>query len=157
VRSPGFSSYRGYGNLLAERIHVHILGHAGQILRSYLHDLCDYGIQACYHGKHGLRIQFFLSRPLFDCFNARNPRVVDSASRKSLPMGVKGEFIIWCLPPMMKSMFYSCHGAYIFIFIGCATSAPNGSSLRGYRRIFYSSIGSKVFFFFQFFQYAYKK
>jgi hypothetical protein len=41
-----FSSYRGYGNLLAKRIHVRILGHAGWILRSYLHDLCDRDIQA---------------------------------------------------------------------------------------------------------------
>jgi hypothetical protein len=40
-----FSSYRGYRNLLAKRIHVRILGHAGRILRSYLHDLCDRDIQ----------------------------------------------------------------------------------------------------------------
>jgi hypothetical protein len=43
-----FSSYRGYGNLLAERIHVRILGHAGRILRSYLHNLCNHGIQDFY-------------------------------------------------------------------------------------------------------------
>jgi hypothetical protein len=39
--------------------------------------------------------------------------------------------------------FYSCIGADISIFIGCVTSAPDGSSPRGYSRIFYSSIGSK--------------
>jgi hypothetical protein len=42
---------RGTGRVqykLEERIHVHILGHAGQILRSYLHDLYDHGIQAFY-------------------------------------------------------------------------------------------------------------
>jgi hypothetical protein len=56
MRSPGFSSYRGYGSLLAERIHVCILGHAGWILRSYLHDLYDHGIQAYDRGGRGLRI-----------------------------------------------------------------------------------------------------
>jgi hypothetical protein len=49
MRPHGFSSYRAYENLLAERIRVRILGHVGRILRSYLHDLCDHGIQACYH------------------------------------------------------------------------------------------------------------
>jgi hypothetical protein len=88
VHPPGFSSYHGYGNLLAERIHVCILGHAGRILRSYLHDLCDHGIQAFYRGGHGLRIKI-LSRALFGCFNARNHQVVFLISRKSLPMGVK--------------------------------------------------------------------
>jgi hypothetical protein len=38
VHPPGYSSYHGYGNLLAERIHVCMLGHAGWIQRSYLHD-----------------------------------------------------------------------------------------------------------------------
>jgi hypothetical protein len=46
VLPPGFFSHHGYGNLLTERIHVRILGHAGWILRSYLHDLCNHGIQA---------------------------------------------------------------------------------------------------------------
>jgi hypothetical protein len=59
MRPAGFSSYRGYGNLLAGRIHVCILGHAGQILRSYLYDLCDHSLQACYHGGRGLRIHFY--------------------------------------------------------------------------------------------------
>jgi hypothetical protein len=88
VRPPGVSSYRGYKNLLAEHIRVQILGHAGRILRSYLDDLCDHDIQACYHDGCGLRIQF-LTRALFGCFNARNLHVVYSTSRKSLPMGVK--------------------------------------------------------------------
>jgi hypothetical protein len=34
--------------LLAERIHVRILGHAGRIMRSYLHNLYDHDIQAFY-------------------------------------------------------------------------------------------------------------
>jgi hypothetical protein len=59
MRQPEFSLYPGYGSLLAEYIHVRILGHAGQIMRSYLHDLCDHGIQACSRGGRGLRINFF--------------------------------------------------------------------------------------------------
>jgi hypothetical protein len=55
---------------------------------SYLHDLCDHGIQAFYRGGHGLRIKI-LSRTLFGYFNTQNRRVVFSICRKSLPMGVK--------------------------------------------------------------------
>jgi hypothetical protein len=85
VRLPGFSLYDGYGKLLAERIHVRIIGLAGQILRSYLHNLCDHSIEACYLGGRGLRIKF-LSRALFGCFSAQNHRVAFSTSRESLPM-----------------------------------------------------------------------
>jgi hypothetical protein len=88
VHPPGFSLYCGYENLLAERIHVRILGHAGRIMRSYLHDHCEHCIQASYRDGRGLRIQI-LSRVLFGYFNARNLWVVYSTSQKSLPMGVK--------------------------------------------------------------------
>jgi hypothetical protein len=57
VCPPRFFSYRGYINLLVERIHVHILGHAGRILRSYLHDLSDHDIQAFYRDRCSLRIK----------------------------------------------------------------------------------------------------
>jgi hypothetical protein len=43
---------------------------------------------------------------------------------------------------MMKLTFHTCVVADNSIFIGCATSAPDGSSPQGYGRIFYSSIGS---------------
>jgi hypothetical protein len=88
VCPSGFSSYRGYGKLLEERSHMRILGHAGRILRSYLHDLCDHNIQACYRSGRILRIQFLLGA-LFGYFGARNHRVAFSTSRESLPMGVK--------------------------------------------------------------------
>jgi hypothetical protein len=55
----GFSLYRGYGNLLAERIRVQILGHAGWILKSYLHDLCD-------HDRRGSNS----AMPMFRAFNS---------------------------------------------------------------------------------------
>jgi hypothetical protein len=99
-----FFSYCGYGNLLAERIRVWILGHAGRILRSYLHDLCDHSIQTYCSGR-SLRISI-LSRALFGCYNTWNYRVtfillVSYSSRWEWNV----EFIIWCLPPMMKSIF----------------------------------------------------
>jgi hypothetical protein len=132
---PGFSSYRGYDKLLAERIHVHILGHAGRILRYYLHDLCDHDIQSCYYGGHGLRIKFLL-RALFGCFRAWNHRVAFSTSRESLPMGVKHRVYYLVFATNDEVNFYSCIGADISIFIGCATSAPDGSSPRGYSWFF---------------------
>jgi hypothetical protein len=103
----GFSLYGGYRNLLAERIRVWILGHPGRILRSYLHDLCDHGIQTCYRGGRGLRI-WILLRTLFGCYNTQNYRV---AFTRLVPNPSwwewNAEFIILCLPPMMKSIFYS--------------------------------------------------
>jgi hypothetical protein len=66
VCPQGFSSYRGYRNLLAERIHVRLLGHPGRIQRSYLYDLCDHDIQAYICDGRGLRIQVLL-RALFGC------------------------------------------------------------------------------------------
>jgi hypothetical protein len=44
----------------------------------------------------------------------------------------------------MKSIFYSYYEADISIFIGCTTSALDGSSPQGYGRSI-SSIGSKVY------------
>jgi hypothetical protein len=127
VRPLIFSSYRGYGKLLVECIHVHILGLAGRILRSYLHDLCDHDIQACYHGERGLRIKF-LSRALFGYFSAQNHWVAFSTSRESLPMGVKRRvyYLVFATDDVVD--FYSCIGADISIFIGCGTSAPDGSN-----------------------------
>jgi hypothetical protein len=151
--SIGISSYCTYGKLLAERIHVRILGHAGRILGSYLYDLCNHDIQECYRDERGLRIKF-LSKALFGCFSVRNHRVAFSTSRESLPMGVKRRVYYLVFTTDDEVDFYSCIGADIFIFIGCAISAPDGSSPRGSSRIFYSSIGSEVFFFSQFFQYA---
>jgi hypothetical protein len=143
VRPPGFSSYRGYGNLQAEHIRVWILGHAGWILRSYLHHLCDHGIQACYPSGHDLIIHFFYREP---CLAISMPEIFGLFSQLVANLSRwewKGEFIIWCLPPMMDSSFYSCRRANACNFIGCASSAPDGSRPRGYSRIVYSSIGSK--------------
>jgi hypothetical protein len=121
---------------------VRILGHAGRILRSYLHDLCDHGIQAYYRGRCGSRI-FFLSRALFGYLSTQNNWVAFSTSRESLPMGVKRRVYYLVFATDNEVNFYSCNGADISIFIGCTTSAPGGSSPRGYSRICYLSIGSK--------------
>jgi hypothetical protein len=149
VRPPVFSSYHGYGKLLAERIHVRMLGHAGWILRSYLNDLCDHDIQACYHRGRGLRIKKIIESLvwLFQCPKSSG---CFSTSHESLPLGVKHRVYYLVFTTNDEVNFYSCIGADISIFIGCATSTPDGSSPRGYSQIFYSNIGSKNFFFFQF-------
>jgi hypothetical protein len=72
-------------------------------------------------------------------------------------MGVKRRVYYLVLATDDEVNFYSCIGADISIFIGCMTSTPDGSSPRGYSQIFYSSIGSEMFFFFQFFQYDLQK
>jgi hypothetical protein len=66
---------------------------------------------------------------LFDCFNAKNLRVVQFfTNMNSLPMVVTST---------NKSYFTF----FIFLgnwnFVGCATSAPDGSSPRGYSRKFF--------------------
>jgi hypothetical protein len=58
--------------LLAERIRVRILGHAGRILRSYLHDLCDHDIQTCYRSRQGLRILIYRER----CLDVILPKII---------------------------------------------------------------------------------
>jgi hypothetical protein len=143
VRPPRFSSYRGYGKLLAERIHVHILGHAGQIMRFYLHDLCGHGIQACYRGGRGLRIKFFFESLVF---SAQNHRVDFSTSLESLPMGVKHRVYYLVFFTDDEVDFYSSIGADIFIFIGSMTSTPNGSSPRGYNWVLASDYRLSNFF-----------
>jgi hypothetical protein len=123
VCPPGFSSYRGYGNLLVERIHVRILGHAGRILRSYLHDLCDHGIQACYRGGRGLRIKY-LSRALFGCLSTRNDRVAFlNFSHESLSMGVERRVYYLVFATDDEVDLYSYIESDIFIFIGCVKPA----------------------------------
>jgi hypothetical protein len=42
---------------------VRVLGHTRWVLGTYLHDLCDHGIQTFYRSGHGLR----LSGSLLDC------------------------------------------------------------------------------------------
>jgi hypothetical protein len=78
--------------LLAECILVRILGHAGWILMSYLHDLgnhdiqtCYHGIQTCYQGGRGLRI----FNSLFGCCNTQNCRVTLFNSSQIHPDGSK--------------------------------------------------------------------
>jgi hypothetical protein len=43
-------------NTVYKNRRVCIHHHAGRILRSYLHDLCDHGVQSCYCGGRGLGI-----------------------------------------------------------------------------------------------------
>jgi hypothetical protein len=147
VCSSGFSLYLGYGKLPAQRIHVRILGHAGRILRSYLHDLCDHGIQACYRGGHGLRIKKIYREP---CLAILVPKIVGLLSQlvtnpSRWELNVK--FIIWCLPLMMQSTFTPALEPIFFIYIGCATSAPDGVAPEAIvKKLFEYRL--KIFFFF---------
>jgi hypothetical protein len=66
---------------------VRILGHAGRILRSYLHDLCNHGIQA-FNRDDAASESNCHSEP---CLAVLIPKIFELfslISRKSLPMGV---------------------------------------------------------------------
>jgi hypothetical protein len=77
---------------------------------------------------------------LFDCFNTENLWVCSTLTNmNSLPMVVIA---------LYKSSFAFFTFLEIKNFIGCATSAPDGSSPRGYSRKNVSSIGSSKFFLF---------
>jgi hypothetical protein len=153
VRPPGFSSYHGYGNLLVERIHARILGHAGRIPRSYLHDFCDHDIQVLYHDNTAWESKFYCE----PCLAASMPKIFDlSSSTITNPSRWEwiADFIVCCLSLMMKLIVYSYYEADISIFIGCATSAPDGSNPWGYNgvlasdyRLQNSLTSSKCFYF----------
>jgi hypothetical protein len=74
--------------LLAEHIQVLILGYAGWILRSYLHDLYDHDIQA-FIVMTKLKNDELCCKPCLSVSMPKNHRVVFSTSRKSLPMVVQ--------------------------------------------------------------------
>jgi hypothetical protein len=135
VRPPGFSSYRGYGILLAERIHVRILGLAGWIPRSYLHDLYDHDIQAYDRDIRGLRIHFFIESLVWLFHNPKFSSCLFNWLQIT-PDGSKMRVYYLALDTNDEVKFYSCIRASFINFIGCAISAPKGSSLRGYSRIF---------------------
>jgi hypothetical protein len=105
VRPLGFSLYPRYGKLLAERILVRILGHEGWILMSYFHDICNHGIQTCYRGGHGLRINIFR----VPCLVLIVPKIVGDFLQFLTDLSRwewNVECIVWCLPPKMESTFY---------------------------------------------------
>jgi hypothetical protein len=83
-----FSSHRGYGNVLAERIHVRILGHAGWILRSYLHDLFMITTSKLFIATTRLENHNFVLSLVWLFEYPKSSGWFTSATRKSLPMGV---------------------------------------------------------------------
>jgi hypothetical protein len=101
---------------------------------------------------------------LFDCFNTENLRVVQlltnmnslpmgktsinyswklnisSGARPVLPMGVAPEAIVESFLSIGSNKLFLCMLCIVALrndFIGCATSAPSGSSPRGYSRKFF--------------------
>jgi hypothetical protein len=131
---------------------MRILGHVGWILRSYLHDLCDHDIQAFITMMRIENQTFVVSLVwLFQCSKSSsyflqlvaNPSQWEWISEFQCLM-----FVILTMKSIicsnMKSIICLFNAkSIIAIFIRCTTSAPDGSSPRGYSRIF-SSIGSKV-------------
>jgi hypothetical protein len=66
---------------------VRILGHVGWILRSYLHDLCDHGIQAFKHDDAAWESNFH-REPCLAVSILKIFGLFSSDSQKSLLMGV---------------------------------------------------------------------
>jgi hypothetical protein len=85
ARPPGFSRIMDTWKLLAECILVWVLGHAGRILWSYLHDLCDHDIQTWYQGGRRLRIYFL--RALFGYYYTQNCQIILFNSSQIPPDG----------------------------------------------------------------------
>jgi hypothetical protein len=98
----------------------------------------------------GLRI-IILSWALFGCFNTWKLRVVffQLVANPSRWEWISESYYLLFITSMMKSIVHSYGEADISIFIGCATSTTDGSSPRGYSRIF-SSVGSEVYSSFSF-------
>jgi hypothetical protein len=116
VRPPGFSSHRRHGYIPAERIHVRILGHTGRIPGSYLRD----------KSRHS---SFVAITQLENRSEILTENIRVSTTIKLAPDGSNTSPISNALPMNI---------------VGCALSAPDGSSPRGYsRKKSFSSIGSR--------------
>jgi hypothetical protein len=77
---------------------------------------------------------------LFDCFSTKNLWVCSTLTNMN--------FLLMGVIALYKFSFAFFTFLGIKNFVGCATSAPDGSSLRGYSRKNISSIGSSKFSFF---------
>jgi hypothetical protein len=141
VHPPGFSSRRRHGYIPAERIHVRIPGYTGRIPGSYLRD----------KSRHS---SFVVITQL------------ENLMSLSLLTDKIKEFWIYInffqVPPDGSSHFIFCrlrsrslHGRLsssslliVLSSIGCALSAPDGSSPRGYGWILLVNHRLKIHFFF---------
>jgi hypothetical protein len=116
VRPPGFSSCRRHGYIPAERIHVRIPGHTGRIPGTYL---CD-------KSRHS---SFVAITQLENRSQILTENIRVSTTIKLAPDG---------------SNTCPISNASSMNIVGCALSAPDGSSPRGYsRKKNFLSIGSR--------------
>jgi hypothetical protein len=86
--------HRGYRNLLAERIHVRILGRAGQILSSYLHVFTTTTFKL-FIATTWLENREFIVSLVWLFQYPKSLGCFSSTSRKSLPMGVKQQIYLF--------------------------------------------------------------
>jgi hypothetical protein len=134
VHPSGFSSRRIHGYIPAERIHVHIPGHTRWILGSYLHDI--------FQPRHSsfvamMQLENCILQPCLTVPMYKIIRFISTLIDKKLPPdGSNGaSWIFFRLP---------CFSIWLTNIIGCAPSAPDGSSPRGYSQK-NSGIGSREY------------
>jgi hypothetical protein len=124
---------------------VRIPGHTGRILESCLHDFYDHGIQALSRWL-SLRIFWLLIASLVwllkctkysSCSSNNSWMTPDESNQFLFCRHEVEDYCRWMV------VDYACDfPSMLSIIIGCTTSAPDGSSPRGYSRNF-SGIGSK--------------
>jgi hypothetical protein len=121
-----FSSYRGYGKVISR-------GHSCASTRPYRTDpevLASWSLRPWHSdvlSRHTRSENINLSRALFSCYNTQNCRVYfiylfANPSRQEWNV----EYIIWRLPLMMKSSFYSSIVVDNFQSSGARSALPMG-------------------------------
>jgi hypothetical protein len=141
VRPPGFSSRHRHGYIPAERIHVHIPGHTGRIPGSYLHDKSRHLSVVAITQLENLMSQSLLTDKIKEFWIYINFfQVPPDGSSRSVLYRLRS-----------RSLHGRLSSSSLFIVlssIGCALSAPDGSSPRGYGWILVVNHRLKIHFFF---------
>ena len=86
----------------------------------------------------GVYVELIITRNILFCFSIF-PLLISSGTRTAFPMGVAPEATAKDLCLVVGSTPYAAIFSFfpeIFKSIGCANSAPDGSSPRGYEQIF---------------------
>jgi hypothetical protein len=114
---------------------VRIPGHTGWILGSYLHDIFQ-----SWHSNFVavMQLENHTSQPCLTVSDLKILGLFNLDQHKLPPDGSKDAFQVFFL---LLDSLYACES-----FIGCAASALDGSSPRGYSRKYVSSIGSNKSF-----------
>jgi hypothetical protein len=157
VRPPGFSSHRRHGYLPVERIHVHIPGLTGRIPGSYLRDKPRHSSFVAITQLENHMSQSYLTDVISKIFwiYINFSWVAPDGSNHSIFHRLCSQSFIVVKMLVTHTVSTNSFNRSFVIFIaaslfsiGCALSAPDGSSPQGYSREIFPGYRLKGYEFF---------